>query len=449
MLLIKRLRLVIFIIAAIIAVVILFFLPDFFFNRGLNFYKTGSYISAHKNFARAKCLAPSNKEYRYYYVQNLAKLKPSAKIQEEMFKFIEDGKGDSASISAGINAAVWKNNINQLYGNNYIEQVPINGDIIRWNPKTFPLKVFFDIQDTAAVPEYYNTEVMRAFGQWQSSSGFLSFKFIDTPNKADIVVKFAPLPKNTCTEDGCKYVVAFTIPTINKHILKKMTITLYDRDANGNYISDKELYNTALHEIGHALGIMGHSYSTDDLMFMTDESVKNSILTRYRSDFQYISAQDINTLRLLYNIIPTITNTPVGDINTENLIYPPIIFGSSKNMTLQKLKEAENYVSKAPNIPDGYIDMAIAYDELGEFDKALEVLQKAFNKAQTGNDKYIILYNYAVIYLNNDKPETALGYAQQAKHISNTSEIADLISNIEHSIGTKTKPFKGKKLLKQ
>ena len=49
-----------------------------------------------------------------------------------------------------------------------------------------------------------------------------------------------------------------------------MTITIYDKDANGSYFSDRQLYNTVLHEIGHALGIMGHSYSTDDLMYMAE-----------------------------------------------------------------------------------------------------------------------------------------------------------------------------------
>ena len=52
------------------------------------------------------------------------------------------------------------------------------------------------------------------------------------------------------------------------------------------------------------------------------------------------------------------------------------------------------------------------------------------------------------MYLNNNKPDTALGYALQAQNISDTDEIADLISNIQHSIETKTSPFKGNKLLK-
>ena len=58
------------------------------------------------------------------------------------------------------------------------------------------------------------------------------------------------------------------------------------------------------------------------------------------------------------------------------------------------------------------------------------------------------MYNYAAMYLNNDKPETALEYAKQAQQIINSEEVADLMSNIEHAISTKSAPFKGIKLLK-
>lgn len=448
MLTIKKITAFLSVILVIILVLLITLIPGYFCNVGMKYYNSGDYVNALKNFDTARLLSPSNSEYRYNYVQALIKFKPTVSVQKMMFSFIEDGKKDSASVAAGIQIAVWKNNINQLYGNNYIEQAPINNSIIRWDPKTFPLKVYVDLQDIANVPDYYNTEIVKAFGQWQSSSGFLAFKFIDSPDKADIVVKFAPLPKNNCTEAGCKYVVAHTIPTIKNNLLKQMTITIYDKDANGSYFSDRELYNTVLHEIGHALGIMGHSYSTDDLMYMAKDGAKNPMLMRYRSDFQYISIQDISTLRLLYNIIPTITNTPISKLNTDNLIYPPIIFGTTKQMSSQKLKEAENYIKEAPNVPNGYIDMAIAYDELGNFEKATAALQKAFNLAQNNTDKYIVLYNFAVMYLNNEKPETALQYAKQAQQISNTDEIADLISNIEHAISTNSAPFKGLRLLK-
>ena len=135
----------------------------------------------------------------------------------------------------------------------------------------------------------------------------MKFSSTNNANDADILVKFENLPNDVCDGNGCKYVVGFTTPSIKNNILKKMIITLYTKDPNGNYFSDKELYNTILHEAGHALGIMGHSYSSDDLMYMATEG--SNFYTPYRSSFQYLSSQDINTIKLLYKLVPAITNS--------------------------------------------------------------------------------------------------------------------------------------------
>lgn len=373
---------------------------------------------------------------------SLAHLKPTIKVQKEMFAIAHDGYQDSASRLAETQVDTWQMKIFSTYGSNYIEQVPLDTNILRWNLKTQPLKVSIDFPAGDTLPAYYRSEITKAFYQWQSSTGFIKFNFINNPSDADIVVKFLALPKSNCTERGCKYVVAYTDPTIRRNILKKMTITLYDKDAYGNYFSDKELYNTILHEIGHSLGIMGHSYSTDDLMYMSSRETQDKIFTRFRSSFQYISAKDLNTIRLLYNLEPDITNTSLSEINSEGLIYPPIVLGSSEEIGSQKLKEAENYIKNAPDLPGGYIDMAVAYAQLGKLRKATENLGTALQLAKTEQDKYVIYYNYAVVYLNNNKPESALKYAQTAQQIDNNDEILDLISNIQHAISTKKKPFK-------
>lgn len=418
-------------------------LPEYFFNVGLSQFKKKDYRNAYKSFSHARLWNKENTNYRYYYAQTLSKFKPSYKIQKEMFEIANDSKKDSAHLFAGIQINLWRNNILQRYGSNYIEQVVSNSDIIRWNPKTFPLKVYVSSENEGSYPEYYSSEVVKAFGQWTASSGFIPFSFIDNENAAQIIVRYKPSPTTDCSDGNCKYVVAHTNPTIKNGILKQMVITVYDKDATGSFFSDKEIYSTVLHEIGHALGIMGHSYSTDDLMYMTNttRNSDNQLFIKQRSDFQYISIKDVNTLKLLYNMVPTISNTPISEFATSSLIYSPVVLGSINNMGHQKLKEAKNYIANAPDLPNGYIDLAIAYDDLGNFDKALEAFQKAYNLAKDDNDKYIILYNIAAMYMNHNKPESALGYAKQAQELDQNEDIQELLSNIEHSINTKSKPF--------
>ena len=215
-----------------------------------------------------------------------------------------------------------------------------------------------------------------------------------------------------------------------------MTIILYSNDPYGNFFSDKELYNTILHEIGHALGIMGHSYSSEDLMYMATEN-DNNYYAPYRSSFQYLSSKDINTIKLLYKMFPNITNTPLENLETKGQIYAPIILGTSSQISSRKLKEAQNYVKNAPNIAGGYIDMGIAYAELNRYKDAIKSLQKGYTLTKSDNEKYIILYNLAAIYMNIQKYDTALEYAQQAKQLYDNEEIKELIMNIKHAKLTK------------
>lgn len=415
-------------------------LPFAFSYLGDSAYKKANYVAAYKHYSKARAIAPKNLDFKYKYALSLSKLKPTLSVQKQIFELSQEPKEDRAVFEAKQQIINWNKKIMLNYGSNYIEQAPFDSKILRWNPATFPLKVAID--GGADIPEYYKVEINRAFQQWQNSTGFLKFAVDSNLKDANIIVKFLPLPKNNCDSVGCKYVVAYTEPEIKSGLLKKMTITMYDRDAMGNYFSDRELYNTILHEIGHALGVMGHSYSTEDLMYMSSTGEQNSIFARYRSSFQYISAKDLNTIKLLYNLTPDITNTDLSKLKTDGLIYGPVVLGGTDKITKRKINEAENYIKKAPNLPNGYIDLAAAYAEQGNVKKAEKNLKIALSYSKTHDEQYLIYYNLSVVYLNNNMPKEALEAAQQAKQISNTEEIAELIGNIQHAIETKRKPFK-------
>ena len=327
-------------------------------------------------------------------------------------------------------------------GENYIEQAPFDKGILRWDINKFPLKVSIINNSGTTIPPYYQSEILKAFSQWQSSTGFITFATTNNSNNADIIIEIKQTPSDICNGDSCKYVVGFTTPDYKGEILNNMKIVLYTTDPNGNFFSDKEMYNTILHEIGHALGIMGHSYSTEDLMYMSTDSATNSYYAPYRSSFQYLSAQDISTIKLLYKMLPTITNVPQKDIKTNGLIYSPIILGTSNQISLRKLKEAQNYIKNAPDIAGGYIDLGIAYAELKKYSEAVKALNKAEELAKSDGDKYIIYYNLAVINMNHNKLDLASKYATDAQNITNNDDTKELLSNIEHAKQSKNKPFK-------
>ncbi len=427
---------------AIIFGILYKFMPSYYYNKGLNYYKQQDFAKAYINLKRAYNSDKLNKDYRYYYVKTLTHLSPTITVQKEIFEIASGRELDSAQQAADAALSQWKRKILNTFGDNYIEQAPFDRGILRWDKNKFPLKVGLQDMSGTNLPDYYKTQILSALSQWQASTGFIEFELTENLSDADILVKISEPPKNNCTQDGCKYVVGYTTPEIKGNLLKKSTITLYSKDPYGNYFSDKEMYNTILHELGHALGIMGHSYSTGDLMYMTTEN-SNSFYAPYRSSFQYLSSKDINTIKLLYTLLPQITNTPLKDLKTKDLIYAPVVLGTSEEISSRKLAEAKNYIKNAPDLAAGYIDLGVAYAELNKTSSAIKAMKKAYTLAKTKNEKYMIYYNISAIYMNSGHLKEALEYAKQAQQIINSEEIQELITNIQHAQDTNEKPFMG------
>lgn len=416
---------------AIIFAIIVKVMPSYFYVQGKKYLEKQEFVKAHSNLKSAYQLNKNNKEYRYYYVKSLQNLSPSLAVQKEVFEIASGKLEDSAQDIAQRQVYEWKNNILSNFGNNYISQVPFDTAILRWDTESFPLKIQVLDNSNTVVPPYYQEEIFRAFSQWEKSTKFITFEKTNVPDKANILVKILPMPNDVCTKEQCKFVVGFTTPDYKGHILKQMTIVLYAKDPFGNYFSDKEIYNTSLHEIGHALGIMGHSYSSDDIMHMASDT-GNGIYAEYRSSFQYLSTKDVNTIKLLYTLYPTITNT--NKINTKGLIYPPIILGTSKEISSRKLKEAQNYIKQAPELAGGYIDLAIAYAQLNKPHEAIKAMHTAYQKSKNDMEKYYSLFNLATLYFDNNDFKKAEKYALMAQEISQTQEIQELIMKINSKL---------------
>ncbi len=401
-------------------------MPVYYFKKGKTLLEQQKYVKAYSSLKKAYKLNKNNKDYRYYYLQSLLNLSPNIQVQKEVFDLASDSTDDSTKQIAQDKVSEWRRNIITNYGSTYIEQAPLESGIIRW--ENFPLSICILDQSETSLPSYYKSEIKRAFSQWQTSVKFISFKYVETTSDANIIVKIVPLPKSVCDEQKCKYVVGYTTPNFKKRILKDMTILLYSTDPNGNFFSDKELYNTVLHEIGHSLGIMGHSYSSEDLMYMAAENSK-SIYASYRSSFQYLSSKDINTIKLLYKLVPDITNTE--KINTKGLIYPPIILGTSEEVANRKIKEAQNYIKNAPDLAGGYIDLGIAYAQVNKINDAIKSMQKGYELSKNDNEKYLSLYNLTTLYMQKKDFKKAEQCANMAYEISATEEIKELLAQIK------------------
>ena len=410
--------------------------PSIYARLGKDAYAQKNYGKASKLLGTALKFNHDNRDTRYYYIQSLINLPPTLAVQKAIFELSQENLPDSADLIADQQVSKWRNEISLNSGENYIEQVPFNDKILRWDVKKFPLNVKIENDADSKAPEYYQTQIQKAFLQWQASTDFIQFKFDEsTP---DILVKIVPAGKNKCDQESCKYVVAYTTPGLSGDLLKRMTITFYDSNNLGQPFGKREIYNTALHEIGHSLGIMGHSYNKGDLMYM--ENQENEVYDSVRSDFQSISPIDLNTLALLYKLIPDLTNTDLAHFDTSHQFFAPIVMGNEKQISSRKMLEAENYIKAAPNLPNGYIDLSAAYSEEKEYNSAIETLNKALELSVNDSEKFIVYYNLAIIYMNIQDWDNSLKYAEMAKQLQpqSSSEIDGLIAGIHFNKGNKS-----------
>ena len=398
------------------------------YNIAKKLYDNGQYEDSLPYFEKSLFADNKGLVARFFYVMALSKSKPLYSVQKKLYEMATSKIKDEASSYAKSQAMVLRYELLEGIENNYIYNAAMGSDIVRWDINSFPLKVYFE--NAKDVPDYYIAEVRRAMQTWANSTNFVKFKEISDYTDADIVIKFKKTEQNECKDDICEFSVAYTEPKIGKNnILEQMILTFYRTNPKNQGFTPREVYNTALHEIGHTLGIMGHSDYPGDIMYSMKED-SNSMLSLYNTSDQALSMRDLKTLVLLYRIEPTISN--VANLHSENFYYPPLILGNDEILLQRKLIEYRNYILQYPNLPAGYINIASVYGDLGDTKSALMALDQAEKISKNPDDIYLIMYNRAIVYYNSQNYEQAMLFANKAKAINNNKNINDLISEIEH-----------------
>ena len=399
----------------------------YYYNKARDLYNAKQYEQSLPLFEKSLGADNKNLLTRFYYVLALSKSEPTYDVQKKLYMMGISKIDDEAKKYARYQAVALRHKLLEGVEDNYIYNATLGNNIVRWDIKSFPLKVYFE--DTTSIPNYYKENIDKAFNQWSIRTNFVKFKEVSSPDEANIIVRFKDIPKDVCSGGECKYTIAYTDPVISNsdNLLKRMNLTFYKTNPYHKSFSPLEMYNTALHEIGHTLGIMGHSDNKSDLMYSSNENNMN-MYALYRSEFQYLSLRDLRTLALLYRLEPTVTN--VKNINTSNLYYSPLILGSNDARLMQKVKELKKYIAEYPNLASGYINLAAVYADNGNFEDALQTLNYAASLVKSSDEEYLVAYNRAIVYYNMQSYDKAMEFAQQANSIKPNQNVSSLISDI-------------------
>ncbi len=320
---------------------------------------------------------------------------------------------NSYAIVLGYDKSMGEKTIKAAVIDSYFREVAAGGKIIRWNKSSFPLKVF--IQDTPDVPEYYREVVMSAYQAWQrASEGLVRFNFVETPDEADMKCYF----KNTNNDDNSP--IGSQSFDVNGNTISGSTITFKKTDSKNHNLDSKQLFSSALQEIGHSLGLNGKSPSIYDVMY--------PIGTKFNTE---ITARDLKTLALLYSVVPDVTNIPPSQEEKNQLFTVEEIL-ATLNVPVNDETNPEEVV--AQDI-DTKLALAEQYRKRAEYDKAAQEYQAVALMKPDRRSKSEVYYEVAVMYLDAEEFDKAKSCAE----IAGATDMNDLTETLPALIDYYTK----------
>jgi len=160
--------------------------------------------------------------------------------------------------------------------------------LLRWPERRMPLRVHLPRPpaEFVADPDAVFDAVRDGISDWSDAAGpgLPAFAFVDDAGAADIPIVWAAEP------DGDWYIAhcAWDVDVFARRFgVSRILVTARWGDRREASLDD--LYHTVLHEMGHALGLGGHSPAQGDVMYW-----------RVSGKASGLTARDRETLRLLY-----------------------------------------------------------------------------------------------------------------------------------------------------
>lgn len=295
-----------------------------------------------------------------------------------------------AAITIGYDKSMGEKTIKAAVIDSYFRNICKNGKLIRWNKDSLPLKVY--IQDSNDVPEYYREVVMSAYFAWQrASEGLVRFEFVETPQEADMKCYF----KVTDNKNS----IGTHSFSVNGNIITDSVIVFNKSDNKGHSHDSKQLFSSALQEIGHSLGLTGTSPSIYDVMY--------PIGTKFNTE---ITPRDLKTLALLYSVVPDITNKALSEEEKSQLM--------TANYVLSTLNVPVNDETNLEEVVGGdiatHLALAEQYRKRAEYSKAAKEYQIVAQMKSDRRSKSEVYYEVAVMYLDAEEFDNAKSCADIA-----------------------------------
>lgn len=387
--------------------------PTLLYYLGNTHYKMGHFLKAADAFQQVMAVAPPTSQPYRYAMKGLIRLSSPRLFQSTHTLSNRFSKGTFASPDDHFNLK-WSDN-------NYSEHIQYNDQSVRWSTTQGPLRIYVDEHPSQLQnfqPAFVQM-VRKGLNDWLGAlDNQLKAIYVNQPNQADIRIEWA----NQLDKNGFKnaqvqtFHAGLTTPRFEGKQLKHMRVRIATLDINGKPQNNALMQTIITHELGHALGITGHSPDSKDLMHF--RSIANSSLT----------ARDKATIRLLYSQPADITHAPPVQ-TSQSVSEEDSQLKELERLTTQVKKEEAN-VSREGNYLN-YLNLGTAYFNQAKYLKNIQNnIQQTTPSPEVGFRNALNAMEKAIQL----QPKSALAVASRASVYRELGQYSKALNDIEQAI---------------
>lgn len=244
------------------------------------FYNRSQFEKSSSCFYSLSSRNKDNPSYKLYYGNSLYAQKRYANAKVQYTEIIQKYPNSAAAISAKKNLTLVDNMLKNIKTSktndmgNYIDEI----STARW--RVMPVNVW--IQNGT-----YKASAKKAFTEWQTKTqGIVRFYFVESAKDAQITVSFLDDISHTTSGDALGIT---NLSIVGGKYINRAEMNIKVTTNSGAKQSTAQVYSIVLHEVGHALGVRGHSRNKYDVMYPSDDNYRN-----------VLSNRDINTVKQIY-----------------------------------------------------------------------------------------------------------------------------------------------------